>query len=149
MKSTTPAPSVSIPQGVYDLETLKTECDALVLQPTRPNIRRVRRALAIVDTPNAISNLANFDDGMKLYSVQSQSHPDSSYIVRSHGTYECTRPDYGKGNICKHSMAVQMHEERLTDQAKYDEWLCEQYETEKASELTPCHYYDPIDFPID
>ena len=100
MKSTTPAPSVSIPQGVYDLETLKTECDALVLQPTRPNIRRVRRALALVDTPNAISNLANFDDGMKLYSVQSQSHPDSSYIVRSHGTYECTCPDYGKGNIC-------------------------------------------------
>ena len=113
MKSTTSGTSVSIPQGVYDLETLKTESNALALQPTRPNIRRVRRALAIVDTPNAIRNLANFDDGMKLYSVQSQSHPDSSYIVRSHGTFECTCPDYGKGNICKHSMAVQMHEERL------------------------------------
>ena len=104
MKSTTPAPSVSIPQGVYDLETLKTESNALALQPTRPNIRRVRRALALWILPNAISNLANFDDGLKLYKASNRNlHSDSSYIVRSHGTYECTCPDYGKGNIYKHS----------------------------------------------
>lgn len=32
------------------------------------------------------------------------------------------------------------------DQASYDEWLCEQYEAQQASELTPAHYSDPVDF---
>ena len=92
MNSNTSTPMVSIPSGVYDLESLKSECCLLGIPPSRPNIRRVRKALDIV--------------------------------------------------------------ERLADQAKYDQWLCEQYEADKAREDDLCFTYDPsvdppIDFPID
>ena len=51
-------------------------------------------------------------------------------------------------------IAVRIHEERLADQAKYDQWLCDEYEKQKASEDDFCFTYDPtvdapIDFPID
>jgi len=154
MNSNTSAPTVSIPTGVYDLEFLKKECSLLGIPPSRNNIRRVRKALDIVDAPDAITNVANFSDN-RLYLVKSQSRADFSYYVQSSSeTVQCTCPDSAKGNACKHGFAVRLHEERLADQAKYDQWLCEQYEQQKAQEDDFCYSYDPtvdapIDFPID
>ena len=154
MNSNTSTPMVSIPSGVYDLESLKSECCLLGIPPSRPNIRRVRKALDIVDAPDAITNVANFAD-RRLYLVRSQTRADSSYYVQSTDSQvECTCPDSAKGNACKHGFAVRLHEERLADQAKYDQWLCEQYEADKAREDDLCFTYDPsvdppIDFPID
>lgn len=37
--------STPIPTGIYDLDTLKTECETIGIEPTRPNIRRMRRAI--------------------------------------------------------------------------------------------------------
>lgn len=149
MKSTTPDTSVSIPSGVYDLESLKSECQALAIPPSRPNIRRVRKALDIASAPDAITNVANFADS-RLYLVRSQSRADSSYYVQSTASQvECTCPDSAKGNACKHGFAVRIYEERLADMAKYDEWLCEQYEQQKAQEDDFCYSYDPtVDPPI-
>ena len=90
----------------------------------------------------------------RLYLVRSQTRADSSYYVQSTDSQvECTCPDSAKGNACKHGFAVRLHEERLADQAKYDQWLCEQYEADKAREDDLCFTYDPsvdppIDFPI-
>ena len=143
MKSTTTDTAVSIPSGVYDLESLESECRLLEIPPSRPNIRRVRKALDIADAPDAITNVANFADS-RLYLVKSQSRADSSYYVQSTDSQvECTCPDAAKGNACKHGFAVRIHEERLADQAKYDEWLCEQYEKQKAAEDDFCFTYDP------
>ena len=72
MNSNTSTPMVSIPSGVYDLESLKSECCLLGIPPSRPNIRRVRKALDIVDAPDAITNVANFADS-GLYLVRSQT----------------------------------------------------------------------------
>ena len=154
MKSTITDTSVSIPSGVYDLDSLKSECQALEIPPSRPNIRRVRKALDIVDAPDAITNVANFADS-RLYLVRSQTRADSSYYVQSTDeTVECTCPDSAKGNACKHRFAVRLYEERLADMAKYDQWLCEQYESQKAAEDDSLVHYDPtvdppIEFPID
>ena len=149
MNSNTSTPSVSIPSGIYDLDILKTECQALGIPPSRPNIRRVRKALDIADAPNAITNVANFADS-RLYLVRSQSRADSSYYVQSTDSQvECTCPDAAKGNACKHGIAIRIHEERLADQAKYDQWLCDEYEKQKASEDDFCFTYDPtVDPPI-
>lgn len=142
--------SVSIPTGVHDLESVKKECRLLGIPPSRPNIRRVRKALDIVDAVDAITNVANFTDS-RLYLVKSQSRADSSYYVQSTDSQvECTCPDAAKGNACKHGFAVRLHEERLADMARYDEYLCEQYEAEKAKEDDWLAHYDPtVDFPID
>ena len=154
MKSTITDTSVSIPSGVYDLDSLKSECQALEIPPSCPNIRRVRKALDIVDAVDAITNVANFADS-RLYLVRSQTRADSSYYVQSTDeTVECTCPDAAKGNACKHGFAVRLHEERLADMARYDEYLCEQYEAEKAKEDDSLVHYDPtvdppIEFPID
>ena len=141
---------VSIPTGVHDLESVKKECRLLGIPPSRPNIRRVRKALDIVDAPDAITNVANFADS-RLYLVKSQTRADSSYYVQSTDSQvECTCPDSAKGNACKHGFAVRLHEERLADMARYDEYLCEQYEAEKAKEDDWLVHYDPtVDFPID
>ena len=149
MNGNTPAQSVSIPTGVHDLESLKKECQVLGIPPSRPNIRRVRKALDIASAPDAITNVANFSDN-RLYLVKSQSRADSSYYVQSNPeTVQCTCPDSAKGNACKHGFAVRIHEERLADMAKYDEWLCEQYEQQKAQEDDFCYSYDPtVDPPI-
>ena len=140
----------TIPTQVFDIEDLQRECFSFDIQPTRSNIRRVRKALTIVDAPNAIQNLANFTDE-HIYSVQSQRCTDTRYIVRSNNEsgVECTCMDYAQGNICKHSLAVRIYEERLEDQAKYDAWLCEQYEQEQAVIDNSLAQYDPeVDFPF-
>ena len=84
-----------------------------------------------------------------------KTRADSSYYVQSTDeTVECTCPDAAKGNACKHGFAVRLYEERLADMAKYDQWLCEQYESQKAAEDDSLVHYDPtvdppIEFPID
>ena len=37
--------STPIAMGVYDLDTLKAECETIGISPTRPTIRRMRRAI--------------------------------------------------------------------------------------------------------
>ena len=104
-----------------------------------------------MDTQDAIINVANFSDS-RLYLVKSQSQAGLPYYVQASGDSqaECTCPDHQRGNTCKHSLAVMIHEERLADQARYDAWLAEQYEREQAASDYSCFSYDPtVDFPID
>ena len=36
------------PMGVYDIDRLRHECEAIRIQPTRPNLRRMRRAIDLL-----------------------------------------------------------------------------------------------------
>ena len=104
---------------VYDVETLKSECVALSIVPSRPNIRRVRRAFDLVDN----HHVRNIDTAghVRIYEVGSQTR-DLVHLVVANGDCRCTcedarrRADY---TDCKHSLAVQIYEERMLDMEAY------------------------------
>lgn len=132
--------------GVYDLEFLRAEAQRLNITPTRPNIRRIRRAYDIVEN-DKVRQIGQFGH-VRIYEVNSQTR-DRVHLVVVNKVTGCTcedarrRPDL---TGCKHSIAVRIYEEQRADQARYDEWLCEQYEQEQAACLSPAHYEDPVDF---
>ena len=115
--------------SVYDVQTLKSECLSLQIVPTRANIRRARRALDIVDN-HRIRKIETAGT-TRIYEVDSQSR-DLVHLVVANGDLRCTcedarrrRPDF---TGCKHSLAVQIYEERMADLESYDEWLDECYQ---------------------
>ena len=157
-------PSSTIPTGVYDLDTIKAECQRFSIEPTRPNIRRMRRAIDLHEQgcvkPSSASG---------IYTVQSQTNPETIYVVIDENG--CTCPDAKRMDVdfdeqpphtlggflrhrdsiqrCKHEIAVMLYKEQLSDQAKYDQWLCEQYEAEQAASDDSLVHYDPeVDFPF-
>jgi len=154
-------PSTPIPTSVYDLETLKAECEAIGIEPTRPNLRRIRRAIDLHQ-----SGTVNPSSASGIYTVQSQTDPDTIYVVIDENGCNCPdakrqsvsfdpQPPHTLGGYlrhrdsmtrCKHEIAVMLYKEQLADQAKYDQWLCEQYEAEQASIDDSLAHSDPVDF---
>lgn len=171
MNCSTSTQSVSIPSGVYDLDTLKTECQALEIPATRPNIRRVRRAIDLHKSGAVRPFLSQTPDAFFVHSQTT----DKCYCVLPHSGCDC--PDAKRMNgddtysaswqrirntrdRCKHEIAVLMYQEQRADQAKqpdtpadeaeYDAWLCEQYEAEIAASDDSLVHHDPsVDPPID
>ena len=117
-------PPVSTPiTGVYDLESLQAEARHLNINPTRPNIRRLRRAFDIVDN-HRIRLIDRFGD-VRIYEVDSQTR-DLVHLVVVNADHQCTCEDARKRRDftgCKHSMAVQIYEDRLIDYEGYLQWL--------------------------
>ena len=115
--------------SVYDIQTLKSECVSLQIVPTRANIRRVRRSLDIVDN-HRIRKIETAGT-TRIYEVNSQSR-DLVHLVVANGDRRCSCEDARRRQDftgCKHSIAVQVYEERMLDLESYDEWLdeCCQY----------------------
>ena len=157
--------SSTIPTGVYDLETLKAECHAVGIPPTRSNLRRMRRAIDLHQS-GAVKPFYN-DQSNNCYFVKSQSKhkfycvmphsgcdcPDAKKLSETHApdtfAYDAAWRRINQSNDrCKHEIAVMLYKEQLADQAEYDEWLCEQYEAEQASIDDSLAHYDPsVDFP--
>lgn len=155
------------PVGVYDLDTLRSECKAIGIEPTRPNIRRIRRAIDLHQS-GAVEPWPNHPDN---FYVDSQTEADKCYVVlRSSGchcpdaqrmTEEFTGypPTHPKGVSCvrimdsrircKHEMATMLYQEQRrcqSEQAELDEWADERYaeiEAEEADRFA-C---DPEHFP--
>lgn len=161
----TPSTPNAIPTGVYDLNTLQTECEAIGIEPTRPNLRRIRRAIDLHQ-----HGCVKPSSAQGIYTVKSQTDPDTVYVVIDENGCNCPdakrmdtkfdpRPPHTLGGYlrhrdtmirCKHEIAVMLYKEQLADQAKYDAWLCDQYEAEQAASDDSLVHYDPsVDFPID
>ena len=171
MKDNTHHPNPStpnaIPTGVYDLNTLQTECEAIGIEPTRPNLRRIRRAIDL-HQHGCVKPFYNDEIDGAFY-VRSQTEQGKVYSVLPHSGCSCPdahrlNAEFGKlGSYtaahtrikqstvrCKHEMAIMLWKERMADQAKYDAWLCDQYEAEQAASDDSLVHYDPsVDFPID
>lgn len=111
---------------VFSVEELHAEAVRLNLNPTRPVIRRVRRAIDLAAS-GAVRFQKHADEG-RIYSVRSQNSDDvytvtvpSVDLSLAPSECLCTCPDSQvKQNTCKHAIAVIMHEEierdRIADQ---------------------------------
>ena len=107
---------------VFSVEELHAEAVRLELPPSRPNIRRVRRAFDLAQT-GAVSFLHHSDEG-RIYSVRSQTSDETYTVVvpsvdlaLSPSDCLCTCPDSAvRQNTCKHAIAVVMNEEIVHDQ---------------------------------
>ena len=155
-----PPQSTQIPTGVYDLDTIKAECEAFGIEPTRPNIRRMRRAIDLHEA-SAVKPFYN-DQINNCYFVKSQSK-HKFYCVMPHSGCDC--PDAKKlsethapdtfpydaawrrinesNDRCKHEIAVMLFEEQLSDAAR-----CDEHDAQDDS----LYHQDPVDFeffPID
>lgn len=103
-------------QAVFTLEELHSEAVSLSIPPSRPNIRRVRRAIEIARTGSAV--FVKHDDRGRIWSVPSQSSDEvyevvipSVDLVLSPSEFRCSCHDSAvKQNVCKHAMAVAMLE---------------------------------------
>ena len=95
------------PAGVYDTDKLRIQCRAIGVIPNRPNTRRCRRALDLLNHGSVTFNYS--DQHFDFYWVNSQTYPDTVYRVRKNGRLECNCPDALKGNQCKHEMAVLLY----------------------------------------
>ena len=118
-----PPVSTPIPTGVYDLESLQVEARHLNINPTYPNIRRLRRAFDIADN-HRIRLFDRFGD-VRIYEVDSQTRNLVHFVVVD-AEVQCTCEDARKRRDftgCKHSMAVQIYEDRLVDYEGYLQWL--------------------------
>lgn len=124
MDSTIVTPPVSTPiPTVYDLESLQAEARYLNITPTKPNIRRIRRALDIVEN-HRIRLIDRFGD-VRIYEVDSQTR-NLVHLVVVNGENQCTCEDARKRHDftgCKHSIAVRIYEERMADYNAYLDWL--------------------------
>ena len=124
----TPPVSTPIPTGVYDLESLQAEARHLNINPTRPNIRRVRRAFDLVE--NHRVRLIDRFGKVRIYEVGSQTR-ELVHLVVANGDNRCTCEDARRHQDftgCKHSIAVQIYEERMTDYDAYLDWLEERHQ---------------------
>ena len=124
MNSTIITPPVSTPilTGVYDLETLRAEARHLNITPTRPNIRRIRRAFDLVE--NHRVRLADRFGHVRIYEVSSQTR-DLVHLVVANGDNRCTCEDARRRSDftgCKHSIAVRIYEEWMEDMESYHRW---------------------------
>ena len=119
----TPPVSTPISTGVYDLDTLQSECRFLGIPATRPNVRRVRRAFHLVE--NHRVRLVDRFGKIRIYEVDSQMR-DLVHLVVANGDNRCTCEDARKRQDftgCKHSIAVRIYEERIADYDSYLDWL--------------------------
>ena len=103
------APPVSrpvAPTGVYDVDQLRLQCRAIGIIPNRPNLRRCRRAIDLLNHGGVIYRLQ--DQDFDFYWVESQTYPDLVYSVRvdRHFCTECDCPDASNVNRCTHQIAV-------------------------------------------
>ena len=106
MNNTTSTPAVS---RVIDIDALKSEARALDLPLDRPTLRRVRRAINILEAPNAINLLISASDA-RVYEVGSQCVEGKKHLVVSNGQVKCTCADARQGHKCKHGFAIRMRE---------------------------------------
>ena len=161
MNCSTSDTSVSIPSGVYDLESLKEECRLLEIPPSRPNIRRVRRAMDLHQHGAVRPFLSQSPDAFFVHSQTS----DKCYCVLPHSGCSC--PDALRMNgdetysaahhrinqtadRCKHEIAVLMYKEQRRSEAEYNDALCSAHEAEQAASDDSLVHYDPtVDPPID
>lgn len=121
----TPPVSTPIPTGVYDLESLQAEARHFGITPTRPNIRRLRRAFDLAD--NHRIHLIDRCADIRVYEVGSQTR-DLVHLVVVNADNRCTCEDARRRKDftgCKHSMAVRIYEERMVDWEGYLRWLDE------------------------
>ena len=123
----TPPVSTPISTGVYDLETLQSECRSLGIPATRPNVRRVRRAFHLVE--NHRVRLVDRFGKVSIYEVSSQTR-DLVHLIVANGSRQCTCEDARKHNHtgCKHAIAVQIYEARLEDYDYYLDWLTRRHQ---------------------
>lgn len=113
------------PSKVYDLDFLKSEAAHLNIRPNRANIRRVRRALDIVENHN-IREIESAGT-VRVYEVDSQTR-DLVHLIVVNGDSRCSCEDARRRSDftgCKHSIAVQIYEERMADMQNYFAWLDE------------------------
>ena len=154
MKSTTKHTPQSSPisTGVYDIDTLQTECEVVGVEPTRENIRRMRRAIDLHEA-GAVKPFAAPAVG---FFVKSQTDPHELYIVLEHTGCSC--PDAKRMNAqfelyttrihestirCKHELATMLFEEQRRDQA-----MCDEHDALEAASDDWLEHYDPdADFP--
>lgn len=110
--------------GVHDVDSLKNYAKDFGVTPSRSNIGRVRRGFDLYEN-GAVQKIGHFGDE-RIYLVASQNLEGKAYTVRSNGHVECTCPDEGRSEACKHGVSVlvkEMHD-------RYDEMAAEQDETE-------------------
>ena len=111
------------PARVYDLDFLKSEASRLDIFPSRNNVRRVRRAYGIVDN-HTIRKIESAGT-VRVYEVDSQTR-DLVHLIVANGDCRCTCEDARRRSdftSCKHSIAVQIYEERMADMGDYFSWL--------------------------
>ena len=129
LNESTPIYPIPTDVSVYDVQTLTSECVSLQIVPSHANIRRVRRALDIVDN-HRIRKIETAGT-VRIYEVGSQSR-DLLHLVVANGDCRCSCEDARRRlpdfTGCKHSIAVQIYEERMLDLESYDEWLDERYQ---------------------
>jgi len=103
-------------QEVFTAEELHAEAVTLDIPPSRPNVRRVRRAIEIARAGS--TGFQKHDDRGRVWSVASQSSDEvyeviipSVDLVLSPSEFLCSCPDSAvKQNTCKHAIAVAMIE---------------------------------------
>ena len=137
LNESTPIYPLPTDVSVYDIQTLTSECVSLQIVPTRANIRRVRRALDIVDNHRirkietaGTTRLSPRGVTVRIYEVDSQTR-DLVHLVVANGDCRCSCEDARRRfdfTGCKHSIAVQIYEERMLDLESYDEWLDERHQ---------------------
>ena len=123
MSSLNVAPVLSEQAKVYDLDFLRSEARHLSIIPTYPNIARIRRAFDLVEN-HRVRLTDRFGD-VRVYEVHSQSR-DRVHLVVANGDNRCTCEDarrHPNFSGCKHSIAVQIYEERMADYDDYLQWL--------------------------
>ena len=124
MKYITPAPQVAspIPMGVYDLDTLKTECHAIGIEPTPQNLRRIRPAIDLHQAGAVSSQVSGIHHDGRFYAVLSQTTDTIYEVSIVDGETDC---DCSVGtdhqNLCEHQMAVMLHREQRRDQATVEQ----------------------------
>ena len=164
-------PSSIIPTSVYDLDTIKAECEAFGIEPTRPNIRRIRRAIDLHQA-GAVKPF-HHPDHQDYFYVRSQTE-DKFYIVCPNTGCDCPdaqrmsakhfepdafvwddSPERDKwqtftaarnriadsSSRCKHEIAVMLWQEQQRVQA-----LCDEHDAIEAASDDSLAHSDPVDF---
>lgn len=112
----------AVPSRVYDLDSLKSVARQFHITPTRPNIRRIRRAFDLLQKGNL--NFVGKIEDARLYECQSQSRPTVLHLLVSSRIVECTCEDARKfvrrrkQTECKHGIAVRLLETETHKEAE-------------------------------
>ena len=95
MDYTTPKLPIAsgIPAGVYDLDTLKTECHAIGIEPTRQNLRRIRPAIDLHQAGAVSSQVSGIHHDGRFYAVRSQTTDTIYEVSIIDGETACDCPD--------------------------------------------------------
>ena len=109
---------------VYDLDTLKDVAAELNIKPTRPNIRRIRRAYDILEK-GTLHFVGIIEGKARLYECQSDSRPAPHlHLLVSNGVTLCSCEDARRFKAktgCKHSIAVRLIEAENEDAEAHQE----------------------------